>query len=79
MNITEDECRQLVITKRCGENKMNCVKDDKETTYCEFTPTLNQQFEWLSTHYEEGVQCKVKSLPIAQHGDKHTKYMKHVK
>jgi len=53
--MTEEECRQLVITKRCGENEMNCVKDEDRTN-CEFTPTLNEKFEWLSTHYEEGVQ-----------------------
>ena len=42
--LTAEACKEMIYTKKCGNNFLNCVDSD-----CEFVPDLTPKYRWLSS------------------------------
>ena len=44
--LTAEACKEMIYTKKCGNNVMNCVDSN-----CEFVPDLTPKYRWLSVSF----------------------------
>ena len=58
--LTEGECRNMVLTKRCQRNQMKC-----DGEYCSFEAIPNFEFSWLSTKSYTDYSCTIKPRVIS--------------
>jgi hypothetical protein len=62
--LTEGECRNMVETKTCQRNKMQC-----DGEYCSYEAIPNFEFSWLSTKTYTDYSCTVKPRVISSNSE----------
>ncbi len=63
--IGPNECKDMILTKKCGNQNMQCDKNG-----CFFSPTLQGEFWWLSTSVVSSLECRYEKKKILQNDEK---------
>ena len=57
--LTAEACKEMIYTKKCGNNFLNCVGSN-----CEFVPELTPKYRWLSSFVHSEIACYTREISV---------------